>query len=100
MHSALPQAMVICYANHAERINPFPTRQNDKFQFIIQSIDDIVGAIINRPLSIRTVEVLQSAANLQITMIAGGNHTDIQYAGPYRAPSLRTSDRCHWCGNP
>jgi len=25
MHSALPQAMVICYANHTERINPFPT---------------------------------------------------------------------------
>jgi len=51
--------------------------------------NDIVGAIINRPLSIRTVEVLQSAANLQITMIAGGNHTDIQYAGPYLASSLR-----------
>ena len=33
MHSALPQAMVICYANHAERINPFPTRQNDKLEF-------------------------------------------------------------------
>ena len=28
--------------------------------------------------------MLQSAANLQITMIAGGNHTDIQYAGPYK----------------
>ncbi len=33
MHSALPQAMVICYANHAERINPFPTRLNDKYEF-------------------------------------------------------------------
>ena len=38
---------------------------------------------LNSQLSTRTVGVLQSAANLPIIMIAGGNHTDIQYAGPY-----------------